>query len=824
MATNKKIGKDDVSVSLSDAAKERLKSLSTNSKTILKTQYGIEAGLVNLNKKTDKLSADLQKIVRKSFSSFVGEDSTLNDGEMNTLIHLASQRDKITKTATKDKLQSIEEFKKAVSEKNSSQVSDIINTRRMSKTQLYASYDLILQIIPKMKLGLNTIVTSIISPDDFTKNSLNTIFDTNTLDDAEIENIRESLASLLETHNINKNLKPDIEEFLVKGELFFSTLSINDELKRLLKENTTVPRGGYKTLNEGCFFNLATLNESVSTTIFNEDLEFFNTAKTLFAESKLSDTALVENLNCLLKESIVTGNSKTFFSSDNKKVEELEAYMNTNKQSTISEDNDLVMTDDGAILKKLNPANVVKLEYDGKCYGYVYLDTIDEPTNKTTQMDITKASPMGTVIYSGNDFSSDGNSSLGSTTAVVDPKLMLIANMFTNKLAKSENLALLKNNENLKNAIYYSLKTKDILRKDKLRITYFLPEEVTHIDRGCSIFDNILFFAKMYIATLITILMQNIVRGGDRRAYYIEVGMENDISAAVNSAIRDIKSKDIVGIQNYDIQQILQVVGEFNDYYLPQIDGEKPITFDTVSGLSNDSLDNDFLNWLSNNIFSGIGLPSAFLTEVENIDFAKTLSMQNSRFIRDIVADQAILGLGYSTILQRLFKLKFTSSTTDKAIAKSKKKEGKANVNATDETVKELVGDKKEDKDISAKAELNNEVNKYDTIDVKSIKVLFPSPMSLNMTNLNDQISNFSSFLDPILETIEWEEADKEKANQRIKHEFLKKYVTGVDWAELDDIITKTRRGLTKDKLKKTATTPPVEGEDPLAVDPLAEE
>jgi hypothetical protein len=406
-----------------------------------------------------------------------------------------------------------------------------------------------------------------------------------------------------------------------------------------------------------------------------------------------------------------------------------------------------------------------------------------------------------------------------------DKRLHFIANMFTNKLSKSENISILKNNENLKNAIYYSLKTKDILRKDKLRITYFSPEEVTHIDRGGSIFDNVLFFAKMYIATLITILMQNIVRGGDKRAYYIEVGLENDISNAVNSAIRDIKAKDIVGLQNYDIQQILQVVGEFNDYYLPTIDGEKPITFDTVSGLSNDSLDNDFLNWLSNNIFSGIGLPSAYLTEAENVDFAKTLAMQNSRHIRDILTDQNLLGIGYSCILRNLFNKKFIDNGTKTTIEKEEKEnstDGYSQLVFNKSNTETINNDKKEkNKKNSKDSEKTNSSNTiYETINLQSIRVLFPSPMSLNMTNLNDQISNFTSFLQPIIETITWNsDEDKTAGSAILTKKYLRKYISAIDWDEFDNMITETKSELNKEKLRKKSldTTTNSTSSDPSA-------
>ena len=239
-------------------------------------------------------------------------------------------------------------------------------------------------------------------------------------------------------------------------------------------------------------------------------------------------------------------------------------------------------------------------------------------------------------------------------------------------------------------------------------------------------------------------------------------------------------------------------------------DGEKPITFDTVAGLSNDSLDNDFLNWLSNNIFSGIGLPSAYLTEAENVDFAKTLAMQNSRHIRDILTDQNLLGIGYSCVLRNLFNKKFIDNGTKTTIEKEEKENPtESSPQFVFDRKNELtVVDDKKDSDKSKnkdKKDSDKSTNTiYETIDLQSIKVLFPSPMSLNMTNLNDQISNFTSFLQPIIETITWNsDEDKTTGSAILTKKYLRKYISAIDWDEFDSMVTETKSEMNKEKLKK---------------------
>jgi hypothetical protein len=515
----------------------------------------------------------------------------------------------------------------------------------------------------------------------------------------------------------------------------------------------------------------------------DKELEFLKEGKKLFTNDKLTSESFINEMNFIIENGMVIGSSKEFLSEDAKMENEFTSnnYFRE-KEASDKQVDKLKLSTDSAMVKKLLPENIVKLEFNDKCFGYVYVDSVvDENINGLANnmgngqqnINITTNSPMGTVLYSGKDTpaNSEGLGQMsGELGAAMDAKLQFIASAFANRLSVDQNISLLKNNEELKNAIYNSLKVKRLIKQDKLRVTFFKPSEIIHIDRGSSIFDNILFFAKLYIASLITILMQNIIRGGDKRAYYVDTGLENDIANTVQQVIKDVKSKDITGIHNMDIFSILNIVGETSDYYFPTIDDTKPVTIDTVAGLQNPSLDNDFLNWLSNNIFSGMGLPSAYLTEVENVDFAKTLSMQNTRFIRDIVSEQVILGKGYTTLVQKIYYIEYT-------------------LNEKNTSKKDKDTEEENDEETSL-------TDRLAMINVADIKVSFPSPMSLNMTNLNDQISNLSSFIDPIVETIDWGKSDKEKAVAMLKGEMMRQYIPNVDWNMIDGIVSKIKKDL----------------------------
>jgi hypothetical protein len=783
------------SLTISPSAKKMMDKFSDNNKEINRLQYQIDdESIFDTEAELSKTAAEISSTIQASFSSLLGMGDDFSTTEVNNILSLATTiKNGQFKNANERKKQ-IDKLKETIASTNNSHMMNMLNTRKQTKAQLYASYDLLLTMIPKMQLAVNTMVNSIISPDDYTKDSLQTFFDSNTIASDQISFVKKNLDELVKKYGVNKNLKDDVKDYLVKGELFYAILSMNQEVKRALHESQTHTKPvNYKKITT--LFTESSLQENVFS--FSEDKEIFKSCKKLFWEGKddKPDTEVLSELNYLLDNALVIGSSNQFLNEDfNAAAQMTNNVMLSQEDPKQDKDiDDLKFTSDSAVLKKLLAENVVKLEYNSKVYGYVYLDTVETDThapklNGEQNINITTNSPMGTVLYTANDIPAtpEGITNGGPSEMQqnADSRLQFLASVFANKLSRSENISLLKDNESLKNAIYYSLKTKEILKKNKIRLTFFKANEVVHIDRKSSIFDNVLFFAKMYIATLITILMQNIIRGADKRAYYIEVGMENDIANSVNSTIKDIKSKDITGLQNMDVFSILNVVGDFNDYYFPTIDGEKPITIENVEGLTNKSLDDEFLTWLSNNIFSGMGLPSAFLTEIENIDFAKTLSMQNARFIRDIVGEQVILGPGYSKVLRQLFKIEYHNLT--------EKEEGNEDTNPYSTTA--------EDKD---KKEGDNQIDIMRSIDEDSVEVKFPSPMSLNMANMVDQMSNINQFADPLVDCINWGDKDAETGKVLMKRELYKEYVTGIDWEKFDGMVSKVMQDLTKLAIKK---------------------
>ena len=764
-------------VAVSSNALKALERLKGNSSKLLMTQNDLGQGVIEDMEKNERNANNIDKLVTSVYGGYVGvgkED--ISNQEINQILFLSN---KFSSAKKKDTKRKIEEMKKNISSSN--EAFNLIRAKSTSKDTLYKTYGMIIEMIPKMRMSINTIVNGIVSPDDFSKRTFSFHFknDGSKTTDKK-KNVTERIEKLIRNNEIDKNVLQEVEDYLVNGEYAWLVTSINDEIVSLLKESYDQPNDGYETLS-----NIKVLGETLKVGSIDVETKFLlEEGVSLFKGKKNSSTSyetLLEDLNEFLGDKVAIGDSdKLIRDSYNKETEIQNSRFGSNSKKTNGKGKDinydgLSIKENKALIKKLDTRNLVKLDYDGKVFGYIYLDSIDSsnssnvvdmqtgssnPSTASAQPQNSIVSAINAVVYTANDVSSPDQ--VKSTAVSQDPKVKFIADFFINRLSDKENLSLLKKNELLKDAIYQSLILRRVTKDERLRVTFLTPDEVVHIDRKKSIFDNVLFFCKMYIATLITILMQNIVRGGDKRAYYVDVGLDNDASNAVNSAIRDIKTKEVSNVHNLDLSSMLNILGETSDYFIPTIGGEKPITIEDVSGLSNVSLDDDFLNWLSNNIFTGIGIPAAFLTEVDNIEFAKALAMQNTRFVRDIVSEQMILGKGYSELIQKAYIKQYGEPSSE---------------------------------------EDSNRDFKF--LDVKSIEVNFPAPIALNMNGLNDQLSSLNTLIDAVSEVLDVDADNLDVAKLVFKREMFKKYLPNVSWDEIDEITNSIKKDITAKKLKK---------------------
>jgi hypothetical protein len=838
---------------LSNSAKSQLAATLDNStRKLQQTQNSVEPSVLDIVKQQEDTTASVNSTINRLMSQLSPSGtngSDASDVDIDRMLLLAhSQVKGDNKKAglsklTKQMKAEVDELKKQVIDANKQQIDNLMLRHKKKVADSVATYNMIIKIIPKMRLAINTLANTILSPDDFTKQSLSVSVDSTSIEASTINKVVKRAGGLLDKFNINRDIKNDIASYLINGKLIYLVLPLNREITRLLNENVSTAGIGaaYSKLDSTSFAaqTAKVLTESPNITDIPKHSELHE-FRILFAlkEEAAAITEAAQNVDAFFAREFMLGDAASLSMDSEENLNEAVSFggfgvgtsgtsinnatstTNTTDANTPNVKENEIKGRKSAIVKRVSPANIIPLTFENNNYGYLHLDIVEVdpdnhvlPTDSTSDVEgmnmmpsaagaMSNGSILQNIISSSKDVTINGNNvntssskrgvenPTGESDPIEDARLMFMANIFANKLSKQTNLKMLKRNEVLKDAIYNGLAIKKLNSNEKIRVVYLKPEEVVYINRGQSIFDNVLFFSKLYIATLTTILMQNVLNGGDRRIVYVEVGEDNNGAQAVQQVIRDMKSKEISSVMNMDLQSVLNLHAQFQDYYIPVVDGEKPISFDTMDSLANKSVDDEFLSWLSNNIFSGIGLPAAYLTEVENIDFAKSLSMQNSRFLRDCIAEQSILSRGFTELIRKIYALEYSENATAPKVKKGKKKVAKENEESESE---------------------DNSLNDVDAVGAEELLINLPAPAALALVNISEQLGNAANVIEAIApylpQLLSVGPDDLEKVTNLIKSKLARKLVTSLDWDGFDEIATQAIAEYTESQIENAIKT-----------------
>jgi hypothetical protein len=343
----------------------------------------------------------------------------------------------------------------------------------------------------------------------------------------------------------------------------------------------------------------------------------------------------------------------------------------------------------------------------------------------------------------------------------------LISDVFLKAISKKINKEYIRHNKEFKDFIYSVVRQNSFLTK-RINLTYFTPDEVIHF-KVDPVFKNIPFFAKIYLAMLTNMVIINMGRGHDKRVFYIQTGLDEQFEAAISNTIESIKSKEF-RLSDSDINTVLNLnPGALDDWFIPtNSSGDRPIEIETMAGMDIDIANNTFLDWLRKSMMNGMNIPSNLIDAMSDIDYARTLSAQNANFVRSVVQYQMKLQVPFTELLQKLYynEYRFNDDGSADAIEKT---------------------------------------------NVDKIEVSFPSPASLNLTNMQDQINTISAIADELSAILvpPRQDGTTDDLRLKIKAEIFKKYFPAFDYDLFENKINNEFSVETaRDKVKKTLDNP----------------
>lgn len=312
----------------------------------------------------------------------------------------------------------------------------------------------------------------------------------------------------------------------------------------------------------------------------------------------------------------------------------------------------------GCILKSIPRHRVVPIYIDDINMGYYYFEfqESDEFTNMTNINNMFGSKTAAIVNQDKN-------------AKMQDVLLKSIAAAMSEKLDST----FINNNQDLTKEIYSVLKYNDLYNieraETKIKVTYIPPEDMTHCyfrkdpnsHRGISDLAKALIPAKLWVCMNLTYIIGNMTRGQDKRVYYVKQTVDTNISQTLLTTIDQIKRSNFNVRQIENINNILNIIGRFNDYVIPTSQsGDSPIQFEVMPG-QDIQPPIEIMDKLEEQAINSTDVPLEVIQARLSMDFATHYTMSNTRFLRKIVKRQSICEETrmYSGLLTRIYNLEY---------------------------------------------------------------------------------------------------------------------------------------------------------------------
>ena len=786
------------------------KSIKTANQSLEKDIFGLENGDIKQDVRSNQVDNKINSI-KTNITRGNSSEQVLS--VMTDVINGNRRSNKRLSSA--ENLSRMEKSRELINEVFRTQTDVIEDTERTAR---YTDYRLIDKYIPEITDSLDVLRDSIMSPDDISKKSVLYSY-IGELSTADRELFESNMRKLFEKYDFETFISDKIRSTLLLGDGFTIVDKLSSTFTRYLNEGD----GGDEELKD--------------------DGNVLSESADIFASPKFRDRikAYYEKAKSLNEASFVTKGSdgkKYQVTSDmyvknteeeilkmiNKNVKYIEDPMKALSDftkytgSTVSDKYTDKITKElninGVYFKDLNPDDVIKLEIDHICIGYIVInrtrsaaDTIGgfggsginsnysmlgaitsalnpDMGNANNNLQFNQAS-MSTDAFTGNqNVLKDGNTALAYNT-IVDMLVKGISEKIDNKYIEK--------NEAFRDLLFGLVRMDYIISKE-IDITFLEASQLDHVKidstmtYGVSRIASSMFPAKLYLALLLTNLMLKINQGRDRRVFYVDTDLDDDFEGNIEQIIKDVKSSEIPTSSfgsTTSVSTVLNTVGSLENYYIPTIDGNRPFDIDVISGMQVD-INDELMEKLLKSAIIGTGVPYNYIDATNEIDFARSLSMQNQGFVKKVVNYQQVFSRFFTKVIRKMYKYEFGIDDIDET-KNNKLKEIK---------IKNKKRGKKSKKDDDADSHSS-------MIDIEKIEIVFPEPVLLNVTTNNEQIEATNTTIEYITEMyVDANDENADDIKRRFKKELARSvYMKNLDWEAIDKAYDKMQEDSIEEKL-----------------------
>lgn len=548
--------------------------------------------------------------------------------------------------------------------------------------ELDAEFDMILKYMPKLKAALDIKRDCVLCSDSYTKEFL-TIKPKNTTENStRAIAIEANIASMKKIYDLERNVEKWYDYTSKKGEVFIYNVPYDIALDQLLKRkaNTSYAITESHLMENMRMFNDTEVNAKVldGSIVLKCDkskLLPHVAENNLYLRKALGDD-MVKGLS---EQFVITERSDKFEDHLHKDGKDTEIKFDRTIDDEIKwEDDDKSAQDglisgnkkeskvkiNGAIVKIIDRSRFIPIYIEDVFFGGYYIEYDLEDSVDTNANSNVQGYNSITSMFNNGRADQDADRLKG------DNILRSIAGKISSKI----NSTFINANVELKKEIYMMLKYNDkynqVNKSLAMNVVYIPADDVTHLKfkedpethRGISDLWDSLVPAKQWIMLNITSTLGQITRGYDRRVYYVKQSLDSNVAQSLLNVISQIK-KGNMGIREMEsINNIIGVLGRFNDFVIPMgPNGDPPIQFDTMPGQQFD-YPQELMQTNEEAAINATEVPVEIVNSSQGMDFAIRYTMTNNKLLRSVLKRQLIIEETLSRLVTNIYKYEFNEN------------------------------------------------------------------------------------------------------------------------------------------------------------------
>ena len=564
-------------------------------------------------------------------------------------------------------------------------------------TELDNEFDLICKYMTKLQAALDIKRDAVLCSDSYTKEFLEVHAKGENPQSDRNAAIQNNIAEMIKKYDLSNKAETWYEDTSKYGEEFVYCVPYSTALEQLLRRKQSTSYS---------------ITESVTKKEFNKELKKLPVTVTMeagdnnepiikinFDKSKVLKEAVENNLylqkaagNDLLKglsESFVVHETNDKFEDHFEKSDKTHTIVKLDK--TIDdeldwEDDDKSAADglmnsnnkpntkvkvNGAVLRTIKHDRIIPIYIEDTMFGAYYIRF-----NQFEDIDINATGNIRGYNSITGMFNNGQVATQVNNNEDVENQKNLLLRTLAGKISQKIDAAFINSNTDLKEEIYKILRFNDkynqISHTIDMDVVFVPSDDIHHLKfredpdthRGISDLWDALVPAKQWITLTLTSVLGWATRGFDRRVYYVKQSLDTNTAQSLLNVIATIKKGNFGIRQMESVNNILGIVGRFNDFVIPMgPSGDAPIVFDTMPGQQFE-FPTDLQANLEESAVNSTGVPLEIVNSSTGMDFAVRYTMTNAKLLRNVLKRQLKMEDFLSEIFTKIYRFEYDENIT----------------------------------------------------------------------------------------------------------------------------------------------------------------